>query len=416
MMRKSTLIFVFIFLINFVLFGKDGYIPASYFGLHIHRLVKKEPPHKERPWPSVPFKTWRLWDAGICWPEIQPDNGKDYNFSMLDKYVELAEEHSVEIVINIGLSPKWAAKRPNDKSGYGENLTASEPRDIDDWKKYVKTIAGRYKGKIKYWEIWNEPDMLMFYTGSPKKMAELVKEAYIILKEVDPENKVISPPVTGYLVLIPWLNSFLAAGGKDYIDIIGTHFYVWFKANTPEKVLSTISAIKSYQKQNKIEQKPIWDTECGFRQDNVDEELGVGYIARLAVLQWYYGIERVMFYAWNNKHIIKMIENDEKPETINKIGIAYKEIQNWLIDTKIENIKTESNDVWIAELTRKNGSKAKMIWTATNNAKKTIEYNAEKYKKENNLRTLFIEDKKISNKILQLGAIPVLLYEDNFFN
>jgi len=416
-MRKFYLTFIFIVLINFILFCNDGYIPASYFGLHIHRLVKKEPPHKERPWPSVPFKTWRIWDAGICWPEIQPDNGKDYNFSMLDKYVEMAEEHSVEIVINIGLSPKWAAKRPNDKSGYGENFTASEPGDINNWKKYVKTIAKRYKGKIKHWEIWNEPDMKMFFTGTTKKMAELVKEASIILKEVDPENKIISPPVTGYLVLIPWLNRFLMAGGKDYIDIIGTHFYVWFKSNIPEKIINTVNTIQSYQKQNNIEQKPIWDTECGFRQENVDDELGAGYIARLSVLQWYYGVERVMFYSWNNNHIIKMIEIEEKPETINKVGIAYKEIQNWLIDTKIENIKKESNDIWIAELERRNGSKAKMIWIATNDVKTIINYNSEKFKKENTLRTLSSEDKKISkNKIIKISAVPVLLYDDNFFN
>ncbi|MBN2544955.1 MAG: hypothetical protein JXB50_04095 [Spirochaetes bacterium] len=415
-MKRIIIILIISNLLCFFLFCNNGYVPASYFGLHVHRLVKKEPPHKERPWPSVPFKTWRLWDAGICWPEIQPYNSNEYNFSMLDKYVEMAIEHSVDIVINIGLSPKWAAKRPGDKSGYGENLTASEPKNINDWKKYVRTIAQRYKGKIKYWEIWNEPDMSMFFTGSPKKMVELVKEASKVLKEVDPDNKIISPSVTGYLILIPWLNSFLMAGGKDYIDIIGTHFYVWFKSHTPEKVVTTINTIKSYQKNNKIEDKPIWNTECGYRQENVDEELGAGYIARLSVLQWYYGVDRVMFYAWNNKKIIKMIENDEKPETINKIGIAFKEVQEWLIGSKIENIKKQSN-IWIAELSRQNGAKAVMIWIAVNDSKRLKDFNTEKYKKGFNLRTLFHEDKKIpQNKIIKIGAVPVLLYEKNFFN
>ena len=142
------------------IFPNDKPIPDTFFGLHMHKVLKKD-----KPWPTVPFKTWRLWDTGICWPEVQP-NKEEWDFSLIDKAVKLAFENNVEIVINLGLSPRWAATRPNNKSGYGDELTASEPKNIGDWKIYVKTLAERYKGKIKYWEIWNEPDLRLFYTGT----------------------------------------------------------------------------------------------------------------------------------------------------------------------------------------------------------------------------------------------------------
>src|SRR4030042_3686535 len=161
-MKKYSILLYILLAIN--IFPVDKPIPDSLFGLHMHNVLKKN-----KPWPTVPFKTWRLWDTGICWPEIQP-NKDQWNFTLIDKAIILAEENNIEIVINIGLSPKWAAARPNNKSGYGEELTASEPANIEDWKTYVRTLAERYKGKIKYWEIWNEPDLKLFYTGSPKKM------------------------------------------------------------------------------------------------------------------------------------------------------------------------------------------------------------------------------------------------------
>jgi hypothetical protein len=405
---KKILLLLFIFL-NLYIFPNDKPIPDTFFGLHMHKVLKKD-----KPWPTVPFKTWRLWDTGICWPEVQP-NKDEWDFSLIDKAVTLAAEKDVEIVINIGLSPRWAAARPNNKSGYGEELTASEPKNIEDWKFYVRTLAERYKGKIKYWEIWNEPDMRLFYTGTPKKMAELAKEAYIILKEVDPENMIISPAVTGYVALIPWLSSFLKAGGKDYIDIIGTHFYVWFKPDSPEKVVHTINVINQYKEENNIPDLPIWNTECGIRKKNIpDKELGMGYIMRLAIVQWHYGIERFMIYSWDNNYQIRMVDKDYENE--NHLSLAFREAQKWLIGAVSKDLVKVGNNVWIARLKR-NGADARMIWHS-NDANPKYKIN---YKIPDGWNHL-IKIKQIETEIMDIpdsrkidiGVSPVLLFEDGF--
>lgn len=43
---------------------------------------------------------------------------------------------------------------------------------LDDW---VRSIGTRYQGKIKLWEIVNEPDIVDFYCGSPDRLISLAK-------------------------------------------------------------------------------------------------------------------------------------------------------------------------------------------------------------------------------------------------
>src|SRR5215468_5110882 len=132
-------------------------LPAEFFGMHIHHAGAATP------WPEVPFSEWRLWDAYVAWPSLEPQKGK-WHFETLDKYVALAEQHNVGILLPLGLSPQWASARPQEKSTYQPG-NAAEPRNLDDWRNYVKTVATRYKGRIHEYEIWNEPNLKLFWTG-----------------------------------------------------------------------------------------------------------------------------------------------------------------------------------------------------------------------------------------------------------
>ncbi len=410
-MKKAIILFLIFFVSLLIYAGPNVPVPDSFFGIHMNKFLKG----KDKPWPDLPFKTWRLWDTGICWPNIEPERGV-YKFELIDKAVDYAQKHNVEPVINIGLCPRWAAARPNDRSGYGELLTASEPKDINDWKDYVRTLADRYKGKIKYWEIWNEPDIRMFFTGTTDKMVELVKAAYQILKAADPENMIISPPVTGYLTLIPWLDDFLKKGGKDYIDIIGTHFYVWSLIDTPEKSILTAKRIRAYAKKNGIPDIPVWDTECGFRKDNVtNSELEEGYIARLSVVQWYYGIERVIFYSLDNKYIIRMVADDYK--TLNNIGVAFRETHRWLAGSRVTALRESRGDVWIAKLARANGSKGLMIWHSNDLMpdSKISFVIPDNWDYTSIVNLSGVVSKTGKKNTINIGVAPVLLYEDTFF-
>jgi hypothetical protein len=185
-------------------------IPPTLFGMHIHHIGTYTP------WPAVPFGTWRLWDAYVSWPNLEPNKGQWY-FDKLDSYVQLAQSHNVEILLPLGLSPTWASARPTEPSGYNAG-SAAEPANIEDWKNYVRTVATRYKGRIRYYEIWNEPNEPLFFSGTVDQMVTLAREAYAILKEIDPEVMVVSPSAVSGVVDLgtPWLENYLMKGGAAY--------------------------------------------------------------------------------------------------------------------------------------------------------------------------------------------------------
>src|ERR1700756_1873869 len=178
-------------------------IQLSFFGMHMHRTADTAP------WPAARFGEWRLWDADVAWPDIEPHRD-EWNFERLDKYLDLAEEHHVGVLLVLGLTPEWASTRPKEKSAYKPGF-AAEPKNLDDWRFYIRTVAQRYKGRIQAYEIWNEPDIRQTWTGSVDEMVELTRIASEVIRGIDPEALLVSPSTTSEGGL-KWLAEVLKKG------------------------------------------------------------------------------------------------------------------------------------------------------------------------------------------------------------
>lgn len=342
-------------------------IPASLFGMHIHRAAKTTP------WPAVPFATWRLWDAYVAWPNLEPKKG-EWHFEVLDKYVSLANKHHVEVLLPLGLSPAWASARPAEPSTYAPGF-AAEPKNIEDWRNYVRTVAMRYKGRIWYYEIWNEPNLRQFYSGSVEQMLILAREAYLILKQVDPSITVVSPSATGGDSGLSWLEEYLRRGGKAYADVIGYHFYVAPKS--PEAMVSLIRKVQQIMNKYGMSNKPLWNTEAGWpiansqsRADSkqvsffknmkaLTQDEAIAYVARSFIVSWAAGLKRFYWYAWDNT-VTGLTEVDGK--TVKLAAKAYAQTQKWLVGAKMTGCEANSQKTWICQLARKGSYKAWIVW------------------------------------------------------
>ncbi len=114
-------------------------VDAAFFGMHIHHAASGTA------WPAVPFVGWRLWDAGVAWPQVEPARGR-WDFTELDRYTRLANEHHVVILLTLGLTPVWASSRPQQASAYSDG-NAAEPRQLSDWEENMfASLPIRYKG------------------------------------------------------------------------------------------------------------------------------------------------------------------------------------------------------------------------------------------------------------------------------
>jgi hypothetical protein len=396
----------------------DQPIPPEYFGLHIARIVQTQPwyPNGDRitPWPSIKFGSWRLVDAYVGWPLLEPQRGK-WNFTRLDKYVDVAEKAGIDLVLNLGFTPTWASARPNEQSNYLPG-NAAEPRNIEDWRNYVRTVALRYKGRLKNYELWNEVNVPGFYSGSKEKLVELAGAAYQILKEVDPDIVFISPSVTGASGEHVWLDEYFAKGGAQYADVVSYHFYV--PKSPPEAMLPVIQRVQAIMRKHGLEKKPLWNTETGWWIDNktktkqvggvsktwvmLDDEAASAYLARTFILSWPAGVSRVYWYSWDSLDMGLIRSGSLK---LTPAAFAFDTVARLLTGGFLKQCRRD-NAVWTCQLVRADGKATWIVWAEDNVARNwTIPVNW-------NIESAEILDGtsfRINGNSVQIGMAPIFL-------
>ncbi|MCT7972271.1 GH39 family glycosyl hydrolase [Laspinema olomoucense] len=393
-------------------------IPATLFGMHLHHVAtiptyRTNPPiTEETPWPSVPIPTWRLVAAYVDWFALEPRKG-EWNFEILDKSLELAEKHQVEPLMYLGFSPRWASQRPDEPSAFGPGK-AAPPQNIEDWRNYVRTVATRYKGRIHYYELWNEPNgYKRFYTGTISEMLELCREAYQILKEVDPTITVVSPSATGDWGSSPgveWLDEFLSQGGGDYADVIGYHFYVM--PGPPENMVPLIQKVKAVMAKHGQNHKPLWNTECSWLGDEAffSEDNAAAYVARSYVLNWAAGVERLYWFAWDSTSGVQIHLTRSDHETLTPAGVAYAEVQKWLVGAQMRSCEAQWDQTWICSLERDRRYRGWIVW----NPQKELMLSVPEDWEIEGVRDLTGDRHTGSIDLVKIGPTPILLENSAF--
>ncbi|MDQ2830457.1 MAG: hypothetical protein M3Y74_15595, partial [Chloroflexota bacterium] len=130
------------------------------------------------------------WErVNFDWCALQPAGPHGWNRAAVSGAMindEIA--HGREIVGIIGCLPSWAAGPHGLPSGL--YLAPDDPRN--SWGAFVAELARRYRGRVRHWIIWNEPDVwnahVAGYTwpGTVADFAQLQRVAYLQIKRVDP--------------------------------------------------------------------------------------------------------------------------------------------------------------------------------------------------------------------------------------
>ncbi len=119
----------------------------------------------------------------------------------------------------------------------------------------VRADVLRYKGRVKYWEIMNEPNFSM----SPAAYVAMLKKLYPLIKRLDPAAQVLGPDVCG--IELPWYRQFYEDGGKKYTDILSIHDYEGNESIDPVHWRWKIGALRQLMARYGDAAKPIWNTE-----------------------------------------------------------------------------------------------------------------------------------------------------------
>jgi uncharacterized protein (TIGR03437 family) len=313
------------------------------------------------PWPQASFGTLRLWDSGTAWTSLEPVKGV-WNWEPLDEWVNAAEAHGVkQILLTLGQSPAWASSQPDNVNYVGAGAPAP-PRDIQDWRNYITAVGQRYKGRIRSYEIWNEPNDPTYYAGTVPQLVELTRETYQILKAIDPANTVVAPVPyeAGYL------DQLLLAGMAPYVDAISFHFYTY--TAIPEKVGPWIANVRLIMEKNGVGAMPFWDTEGASGDTTTSEDLGAAYLVRRYLVDLAYGSVHYNWYTWSTGSTF--CAATEKPDRsgLTKAGTAFRVLQNWLYKASLASVNIDAAGTWQMGITLADGSPGLIVWNPLTSA------------------------------------------------
>ncbi|MBF4192795.1 family 1 glycosylhydrolase [Mycolicibacterium phlei] len=224
--------------------------------------------------------TWMSWDEAegeldvmartgaswlrvfIDWSRVEPMPGA-YNWGYVDHWINGALDRGIRVLGLIGYSPDWA-RAP------GVYFTGP-PTDPEVFASFVKTVVKRFGDRVSNWEIWNEPNLPLFwgYLGDRAEgYTELLKAAYPAVKEVQPHSTVIAgglSPAFAPDAPPTFVAEMYERGAKGYFDAMAMHPYVFphgLQADTLNG-WSDVERVRALMVANGDGDKKIWMTEMG---------------------------------------------------------------------------------------------------------------------------------------------------------
>jgi len=70
-----------------------------------------------------------------------------------DQIVDLAQRYGLELIVRLSAPPAWS-RAQGDAAG-----TLAPPDNYADFGDFVAAVVSRYRGRIRYYQIWNEPNI-----------------------------------------------------------------------------------------------------------------------------------------------------------------------------------------------------------------------------------------------------------------
>ena len=206
-----------------------------------------------------------------------------------DHIVDLAEAYGLQLVVRLSNPPAWS------RAGGDTVGTYAPPDDNRDFADFVSAVATRYKGRVRYYQIWNEPNIYPEWGEQqidPEAYTELLRAASTAIRAIDPEAVIIAGALAATIDLDGTVNSghsfndflFLQrmydAGAADTFDMMAVQGYGLWSGPTDHRMHPRVmnfgrpQYIRDLMVQNGDAHKPILISEMNWNAvpDEVEDK------------------------------------------------------------------------------------------------------------------------------------------------
>lgn len=202
---------------------------------------------------------------GAAWSRVERQKGV-YSWEETDRAFDAAQRHGITPFVTIGHGNLLYSKSstyddPKLAAIYGSRPAppTKDPLAMEAFLAFARATVERYRDRIDYWEVWNEPNHRNYWGAEPdgKEYGELLVRTARLIRELDPGSKIIGGSMAG--INPEFAADFLSVGSHELIDIISYHNY---GAVPEERVYKAIALWEVIDRYNP--DLELWQGECGY--------------------------------------------------------------------------------------------------------------------------------------------------------
>ena len=210
----------------------------------------------------------KLAATGIKWARCQTGWSKTekqkgvYDFKWLDDVVDNLLKRGIKPWFNVGFGNGLYMGEMKNPTGVGHVPLYYGDECLQAWKNYIDALSKHFKGRVQYFEIWNESNVDQFWQpkkADPKDYATLVEITGAIIRKNSPDAKigaVNAGPFRKYTA------DFFKAGGGKFIDFYAIHPYCVIPEERHNSDTNAMYRLfRQYEPNREIS---LWQGESGF--------------------------------------------------------------------------------------------------------------------------------------------------------
>lgn len=190
---------------------------------------------------QMPWDDVEIHAKGDFEDRRNPENIRS-SWEKYDYIVAEANRLGLELIVRIDRAPRWA--RPNDdadprfQAGLRENPDSTgPPENYADYADFVAAVAARYRGQVRFIQLWNEPNLAYEWSWripEPERFVELLRAAAVAARAANPDVVIVFPslsptdgkePRKAPMSELEYLDRVYRAGGAAYFDIMSAQAY-----------------------------------------------------------------------------------------------------------------------------------------------------------------------------------------------
>lgn len=202
---------------------------------------------------------------------VDPDVGVD-TWAKYDEIVRLANELGLNLIVRLDTSPRWARR--------GNPHPQTPPDRLEDFGDFVEAVVSRYRGRVRHYQIWNEPNLAVEWGNRPVDPAaatDLLRVGYERAKRADPSATILAPALAPTIAEGPdalsevvFLQRMYDAGAGRYFDIGSVQAYGLRSGPYDRRLgagdvnFSRPILYREVMVRNRDAAKPVWASEVGW--------------------------------------------------------------------------------------------------------------------------------------------------------